>query len=133
VQIVKGEATPLSTPPSAETSTPDLSAEANAEDRAFVERATRVVLDHLSDSDFDIDHLCREMAMSRTLFYGRLKSLTAQGPQEFIRNIRLERAAMLLRQGTPVLDVSVKTGFVNAKYFSTIFKKHFGVPPSKFC
>ncbi|MBP7767465.1 MAG: response regulator [Prevotella sp.] len=132
VQIVKGEATPLSTPPSAETSTPDLSAEANAEDRAFVERATRVVLDHLSDSDFDIDYLCREMAMSRTLFYGRLKSLTAHAPQDFIRLIRMERAAALIRQGKPVTEVALMVGFVNAKHFSTVFKKHFGVPPSKY-
>lgn len=101
-------------------------------DQAFVEKATRLVLDNLSDTDFTIDRLCREMAMSRTLFYGRLKTLTGQGPQDFIRLIRLEQAAQYLKQGDSVLDVSVKTGFVNVKYFSTIFKKHFGVSPSKY-
>ena len=101
-------------------------------DQAFVEKATRLVLDNLSDTNFNIDRLCREMAMSRTLFYGKLKTLTGQGPQDFIRLIRLEQATQYLKQGDSVLDVSVKTGFVNVKYFSTVFKKHFGVSPSKY-
>ena len=101
-------------------------------DQAFVEKATRLVLDNLSDTDFTIDRLCREMAMSRTLFYGKLKMLTGQGPQDFMRLIRLEQAAQYLKQGDSVLDVSMKTGFVNVKYFSTVFKKHFGVSPSKY-
>ena len=101
-------------------------------DQVFVEKATRLVLDNLSDTDFTIDRLCREIAMSRTLFYGKLKTLTGQGPQDFMRLIRLEQAALYLKQGDSVLDVSVKTGFVNVKYFSTVFKKHFGVSPSKY-
>ena len=70
--------------------------------------------------------------MSRTLFYGKLKTLTGQAPQDFVRMIRLEQAAVFLKQGDTVLDVSVKTGFVNVKYFSTVFKKYFGMPPSKY-
>lgn len=104
----------------------------NPQDQAFVDKTTRLVMDNLSDTDFNIDRLCREMAMSRTLFYGRLKTLTGQTPQDFIRLIRLEQAAMYLKQGDSVLDVSVKAGFVNVKYFSTVFKKHFGVSPSKY-
>ena len=104
----------------------------NQQDQAFVEKATRLVLSHLSDTDFNIDRLCREMAMSRTLFYGKLKTLTGQSPQDFMRLIRLEQAALYLKQGDSVLDVSVKAGFVNVKYFSTVFKKHFGVSPSKY-
>lgn len=108
------------------------SVELNLQDQAFVEKATRLVLDNLSDTDFNIDRLCQEMAMSRTLFYGRLKTLTGQAPQDFMRLIRLEQAAQYLKQGESVLDVSVKAGFVNVKYFSTVFKKHFGVSPSKY-
>ena len=104
----------------------------NPHDQAFVDKATGFVLAHLSDTHFNIDRLCREMAMSRTLFYGRLKTLTGQNPQDFIRLIRLEQAAVFLKQGDTVLDVSVKAGFVNVKYFSTVFKKHFGVSPSKY-
>ena len=108
------------------------SVDLNPQDQAFVEKSTRLVLDHIADSDFGIEELCREMAMSRSLFYCRLKTLTGQAPQDFIRLIRLEQAAMYLRQGDAVLDVSVKTGFVNVKYFSTVFKRHFGMPPSKY-
>ena len=71
------------------------------------------------------------MAMSRTLFYGKLKTLTAQTPQDFVRTIRLERAAALLRDGKGVQEVSVLVGFTNTKHFSTVFKKHIGVSPSK--
>ena len=106
--------------------------ELSASDREFMERITEIVVSNMSNTDFSIDILCREMAMSRTLLYGRLKSLTGKAPQEFIRILCLERAADLLRQGMSVTDVAEATGFINAKYFSTIFKNHFGVRPSKF-
>ena len=72
------------------------------------------------------------MAMSRTLFYIKLKTFTGKSPQDFIRVIRLERAAALLRSGRTVADVAAMTGFDNAKYFSTVFKKYFKVSPSKY-
>ncbi len=104
-----------------------------ASDKAFVDKAVDIIIANMSNTEFDIEHLCREMAMSRTLFFGRLKSLTGKAPQEFIRILKLERAAELLKQNMPVAEVAVVTGFANSKYFSTIFKKHFGVSPSKFC
>lgn len=104
----------------------------NNNDRKFIEKATKIVMDKISDTDFKIDDLCIEMAMSRTLFYGKLKALTSQTPQDFIRILRLERAAVLIKEGNSILDVSVMTGFANVKHFSTTFKKHFGVSPSKY-
>lgn len=98
----------------------------------FVDKATRLIVEHLSDSNFTIDRLCSEMAMSRTLFYVKLKSFTGKSPQDFIRVIRLERAAVLLRSGHSVTDAATLTGFENPKYFSTVFKKYFGVSPSKY-
>ena len=107
-------------------------AELSESDKIFVEQATQVVLNNISNQEFTINELCQEMAMSRTLFYGRLKSLTGKAPQEFIRLIRLQKAAELLMAGKSVADVSVETGFVNTKYFSILFKKQFGVQPSKY-
>lgn len=101
-------------------------------DRRFIMQATRFVLEHLDEPDFNINLLCHEMAMSRTLFYSRLKSLTGKGPQEFIRIIRLQKAAELLKEGKSVTDVAAETGFVNTKYFSSLFKKQFGMQPSKY-
>lgn len=111
---------------------PVQSAVPNNADSAFVEKATQIVKDNISDFEFDIDRLCRHMAMCRTLFHERLKALTGHTPQDFIRIIRLEQAAALLQQGIPVTDVSIQTGFVNSKYFSTLFKKYFGVQPSRY-
>ena len=101
-------------------------------DQRFILQATRLVTEHIADPDFDINALCREMAMSRTLFYNRLKSLTGYGPQEFIRLIRLNRAAELLKQGSNVNEAAADTGFVNVKYFSSLFKKQYGIQPSKY-
>ena len=137
--LENGEPTTAATPPSG-----DLGAEADSADEEeeapsaggeateFVGMATKLTLDNLKDNDFTIDNLCREMGMSRTLFYVKLKTYTGKSPQDFVRTIRLERAATLLRQGRSVTEVSILTGFDNPKYFSTVFKKYFGVSPSKY-
>ncbi len=110
--------------------TPDITM--SESDCAFVDKATNIILSNISDAEFGIEQLCREMAMSRTLFFSRLKSLTGKAPQEFIRILRLEKASELLKSGISVSEVCVRTGFANSKYFSTVFKKHFGVSPSKY-
>lgn len=117
------------------TATPSSTSTEDAIDTAgkeFVEQATQLILDNLQNSDFNVATLCMEMAMSRTLFYGKLKSYTGTAPQDFIRAIRLERAAALLRQGATVSETAAKTGFVNSKHFSTVFRKQFGTPPSQY-
>ncbi len=101
-------------------------------DHQFITHTTQVIIENISDTDFSINTLCQEMAMSRTLFYSRLKSLTGKGPREFIRIIRLRKAAELLKEGKSVATVATDTGFVNTKYFSSLFKEHFGVQPSKY-
>ena len=98
----------------------------------FISKVTKLVIDNLSDTEFNIDRLCQEMAMSRTLFYVKLKTYTGKSPQDFIRIIRLERSAVLLRNHRSVAEAAALTGFDNPKYFSTVFKKYFGVSPSKY-
>lgn len=100
--------------------------------KEFVDSITRVVVENMSDSGFSIDALCREMGMSRTYLYVRLKTFTGQSPQDFIRVIRMEKAAVLLRSGLSVTEVAEAVGMENPKYFSTVFKKYFEVSPSKF-
>lgn len=101
-------------------------------DSLFITQVTQLIIKNIDDIDFNINTLCQEMAMSRTLFFSRLKSLTGKGPQEFIRIIRLQKAAELLKEGKSVTEVAADTGFVNTKYFSSLFKKQFGVQPSKY-
>lgn len=65
--------------------------------REFIDKVTNLVAEHMSNSDFSIDQLCREMAMSRTLFYVKLKSYTGKSPQDFIRIIRLDNLVLRCR------------------------------------
>lgn len=106
--------------------------EMSSVDKEFIEQATNLVLKNLGNGDYNIDNLCQDIGMSRTSFFGRIKSLTAQSPQQFIRVIRMEHAASLLRKGRSVNEVALDTGFANPKYFSIVFKSYFGVIPSKF-
>lgn len=98
----------------------------------FINRVTKHLFQHISDSEYSINRLCVDMAMSRTMFYLKLKSYTGKSPREFIRIFRLDHAAVLLRCGHCVSDVAAEVGFGNTKYFSTAFKKYFGISPSKF-
>lgn len=101
-------------------------------DNDFLNRCTIYIEDRMSDPELNVLSLCRELMMSRTLFYGKMKSLTGQGPNDFIKTIRMNRAANLLKKGMMIQDVAVSVGIIDSKYFSTVFKKHFGVSPSKY-
>ena len=101
-------------------------------DRDFLDRCNTYIMENIGEGDLNVTALCRETAMSRTLLYEKLKALTVKSPGEFITIIRMREAAARLRQGEAVQDVAMKVGFPDAKYFSTAFKKHYGVPPSKY-
>ena len=67
------------------------------------------------------------------VFFKKIKSLTGQNPQEFIRDIKMKRAATLLREHKySIGEIAYLTGYPNAKYFSTAFKKYYGCTPSSF-
>jgi len=101
-------------------------------DTDFLNKCIKIVSDNISNTGFTINDLCREMAMSRTLIYEKLRALTNQPPNEFIRMIRLKRAKELLSlQKYTINEVAEMTGFSDTKYFSTVFKKYYGYSPSK--
>ena len=104
----------------------------NAVDQQFLDHCILYVRENMNKPDFNINALCREIAMSRTVLYEKLKALTGQSPGEFIMIIRMRRAAELLQNGEQVQDVAVKVGMADASYFSTVFKKHYGISPSKY-
>ena len=71
------------------------------------------------------------MHMSRTSFYNKIKALTGIAPADFIRNIRMQEAALLLRSKRyTVAEVADRMGFADPKYFTDTFKKFYGMPPS---
>jgi len=100
-------------------------------DEQFLKKAIVIVEKHLSDENFDLPGFSEEMNMSRSTLFRKLHALTDQSPTEFIRTIRLKRAASLLKQNFGnVTQVSMEVGFNNLPYFNRSFKKHFGVTPS---
>lgn len=105
---------------------------ANQLDKEFLDKAMAVIEAEIDNPTFSINDFCRAVAMSRTSVYNKIKTLTGQGPNDFIRIIRLNKAKdLLLSKRYSVSDVSVMVGFSDAKYFSTCFKKQFGISPSK--
>lgn len=100
---------------------------------ATIQQALAIVEKNISNADFSVEELSREMFMSRGALYKKMFSLTGQTPIEFIRSIRLQRAAQLLEKGEmTVAEVAYEVGFNNPKYFSKYFKDAFNVLPSAY-
>lgn len=100
-------------------------------DEKLIEKAIKYVEDNMSRSELSVEELSRELGMSRVHLYKKLLQITGKTPIEFIRVIRLKRAAQLLRESQlHVSEVAFEVGFNNPKYFSRYFKDEFGVLPS---
>ena len=99
-------------------------------DEKLLDRLMATVNKHLDDSDLNVDLIADEVGISRVHLHRKMKELTGQTPHDFIRNLRLKRAATLLAtQSMNVTEVMYACGFANATSFSTIFKKFYGMTP----
>lgn len=111
---------------------------ANAEflepqDQRFLKKVLETVEAHISDPQFGVEQMASELSMTRANLHRKLKSLASTTPSDFIRNIRLKRAAsLLLGQVDSVSQIGFAVGFEDQSYFSKAFKKHFGVAPSEY-
>jgi signal transduction histidine kinase/CheY-like chemotaxis protein len=102
-------------------------------DATFIRKAMEIVDKHISDSGFGSDEFCREIGMSRSQLHRKLKALTSQSASEFIRTMRLKRAASLLKDSKlSVEEISFRVGFNSPAYFTKCFKSLYGTPPSEF-
>lgn len=102
-------------------------------DKEFLDNAMAVIDENMANPEFSINDFCRALGMSRTSVYNKIKTLTGQGPNDFIRIVRLNKSKeLLLSQKYPIGEVATMVGFSDPKYFSTCFKKQFGISPSKF-
>ena len=98
----------------------------------FLSNLNSHISKNIGNVDYQIDELCKDMAMSRSLFYNKLKALTGESPSEFIRTKRIKYAQSLLEKGIyTVREVSEMAGFNDVKNFSTLFKKETGITPGK--
>ena len=92
-----------------------------------------VVVIDIAVSDFTVDMLCSLHHMSRSSFYNKVKALTDCSPADYVRLIRMQYAARMLKEGEhSITEIADMTGFCDAKYFREVFRKHFGVSPSEY-
>ena len=99
-------------------------------DQLFMEKLMTILKANIDNTNFNIDILSQEIGMSRSSLYHMIKNISGIAPADFIRIYRLERAKELLatHQYT-ISEVAYKTGFSDAKYFRTVFKKQYQTPP----
>ncbi|HJV77041.1 MAG TPA: two-component regulator propeller domain-containing protein [Paludibacter sp.] len=102
-------------------------------DEVFLSQAVLKVEDKLSDDTFDFDQFAIDMATSKSTLHRKLKSLTGLSPGEFIRNIRLKHAALMLTKNAGnISEIAFAVGFNDPKYFSRCFKIEFGLSPKEY-
>ncbi len=100
---------------------------------ALMERVMRTINDNIQDPDFGVDKLASEVGLSRTQLHRKMKEITGVSTGEFIRNLRLKQAARLICEGKiNIAQAAFAVGFNNQTYFSTAFKKHYGMTPTEY-
>lgn len=105
----------------------------NSMDEELLKKAVEIMEKHLDDVEFSTDEFAREMCMSRSNLHLKLKALTGESTNEFIRKMRFNKASKLLKEGRyTVAEVSTMVGFNTPSYFATSFKKYFGCLPSEY-
>lgn len=99
----------------------------------WLQSAIAQVEAHLSDESYSVEQLAVDLCMSRMTFYRKIQSTTGQKPTEFMRTIRLRRAAeLLLENRLSISEISDATGFASTSYFSRCFRTMYGMPPTQF-
>lgn len=107
--------------------------EAVSYDEKFLANVTRLIEEHVSDSELNVNALCDWTTTNNKQMYRKLKQLTGMTPVEYIKSIRMKKAAMLLQQKKfTVAEVMYMVGFSNHSYFSKCFQAEFGIPPKQY-
>lgn len=102
-------------------------------DEELLKRAMEQIEQNISNSDYNVDSFVSDMGIGRTLLYQKINDIVGMSIKEFIMDVRLKRGAQLLRESDlTISEIADRTGFVNPKYFSICFKKHFELTPSEF-
>ena len=103
-------------------------------DELFMQRARQQVLNHLEDDDYDRDALASDMGASASTLYNKLRAIANVNVTTFIRGIRMDEAKRIATENPDIRisDLAYRVGFRDPRYFSTTFKKHFGMQPTEF-
>ena len=104
-----------------------------SQDEKFLATITQLIEDHISDSDLNVNALCNLSGVGSKQIYRKVKQLTGMSPVEYIKSIRMKKAAMLLQQRKfTVSEVMYMVGYSNASYFSKCFQGIFGKTPKQY-
>jgi AraC-like DNA-binding protein len=103
-------------------------------DESFLSDIVEIIKSNLTKEDFSIDELGQMMGLSRSSLFRKIKSLAQISPSDLIIKIKLNRAEELLKSNkfSRVSEIAYESGFKDPKYFSTLFKKHYGKTPKEF-
>ena len=102
-------------------------------DERFVEKVMEYMEANMDNSELTIDDFAAAMALSRTVFYRKLKAITGLSPVDFVKDMRVKRAVQLIgRGGMTLSQIAFMTGFNDPKYFSKCFKRQMGMTPSDY-
>ena len=102
-------------------------------DQEFLEKASKIVEEHMSEPDFSVEFFAEKMAMSRSNLHLKFKAITGDSISDFIKKIRFQKAIELLETGRyNIAEISVLTGFSTPSYFSKVFKKYYGYLPTDY-
>lgn len=101
-------------------------------DTALLARAMSYIEENMDNTDYDVDEFVSDMGIGRTVLYQKIKNVTGMSVKEFILDIRLRRAAQLLKDSDlTISEIAYRTGFSNPKYFSVCFRRRFDKTPSE--
>lgn len=110
----------------------EVSPQVNRE-KEFLQKLIHSIEARLDDADLTVPEISRQLAMSDTQLYRKLKAITDKTPSQFIRTVRLQKSMALLKgSGLNVSEVAYEVGFTSPQYFSKMFKEEFGLTPSEF-
>lgn len=102
-------------------------------DQKFMNKLMELMEANLDNGNLIVDDLVKEMAVSRSVFFKKLKSLTGFAPVEFIREVRINRAVQLIDTGEySITQISYMVGINDPRYFSKCFKQKMGMTPSEY-
>jgi DNA-binding response OmpR family regulator/anti-sigma regulatory factor (Ser/Thr protein kinase) len=102
-------------------------------DEQFLKNAVSLIEQHLDASDFDINKMADKLNLSKSSLYRKIKSITDLSPRDFIRNIRLKHACLLLKdKSISIAEVAYSVGFSDPKYFTVCFKQEFNITPKEY-
>lgn len=106
---------------------------ANSEEQRLVERIMKAINDNMGNTDYTVDMLARDVGMSRANLYKKMQDMLGITPSDYMRNVRLKRAAELLAEDKmPVNQIALEVGFLTPRYFSQSFRALFGVTPTEY-